>query len=142
MILTEYRGNNRVSSKETYSMKKPIYLYIMVILLLSACTAKVPATMPSGGHSELTPNELEVGDNTENNLGNSTSISDYLPGEENLIGNLWTNRMFCRQGDYIYHFNEAEGCLEKWRSGDGIENAEKICRVNTKMLPLEVVKRI
>lgn len=116
-------------------MKKPIYLLIIVILLLCACTAKAPVTMLNDGNSEVTPDELGVGDDVENDLDNSTFISDYLPGEENLVGNLWTNRMFCRQGDYIYHFNEAEGCLEKWRSDEGIENAETICRVNTKMLP-------
>lgn len=113
-----------------YRMNKLLSIIISVILLmvLTSCEQN-----PITNKYEPPPDE-DVSGVSQFPVTEDTFTSDYLPGEENAIGNIWTNQTFCRQGNYIYHFNEAERCLQKWSADEGINNAKTICYVDTSMI--------
>lgn len=107
-------------------MKKCFLLlltFIMVISLVSCGGAENKENEDID--SSITPDSGKV--------DGTAFVSDWSAGQKNIVGNIWTNRTFCRQGDYVYHFNENKQCLEKWKVHEGIESAEEICFVNTSM---------
>lgn len=118
--------------------KKPyrivhILITLVPILLLCACmTNSIPNTQ---GRSELDLNNDSVP--TDVTYGDSENeaefISDYSPGEENRFGNIYTNRTLCRQGNYIYHYNDGEKCIQKWKADAGFESAEIVCYIDSGM---------
>lgn len=124
----------------------------MVAIVVSFCACGLTQTsenvddMDSNSEFQTSDNMFEDGDKPDydsdlvipdeafGDIDDEKFIPDYLPGEENKIGNIYTNRTLCRQGNYIYHYNDAEKCLQKWKSDEGIDSLETICYIESGML--------
>lgn len=105
-----------------YRMNKLLSIIISVILLvvLTSCEQN-----PTTTKYEPPPDEDASGV-SQLPVTEDTFTSDYLPGEENRVGNLWSNTTLCSQGKYIYHYNKASGYIEKWMKTEEPENAIQI----------------
>lgn len=109
-----------------------LLITLAIALLLCACESNsIPDTQNSG--FDLNSDLVTPDDPFRNSENEAEFIPDYLPGEENKIGNIWTNRTLCRQGDYIYHYNNREKCLQKWKANEEFDNAETICYIDSGM---------
>lgn len=109
-----------------------LLITLAIVLLLCACeSSSIPDTQNNG--FDLNSDLVTPDDPFGNSENEAEFIPDYLPGEENAIGNIWTNRTLCRQGDYIYHYNCREKCLQKWKADEEFDNAETICYIDSDM---------
>lgn len=91
---------------------------IMIMTLASCGSTSNPDTKVDSSDSENVEEETPVVEDT--------FVSDFEPGEENRVGNIWSNTTLCSQGNYVYHYNEKSNCFEKWMKSDEPESAEQI----------------